>query len=165
MVSSDKHGAERDRGQTALALANDGAEAGVVALHAETATVSRREVSGDVVRVATETTEHAHEIDETIYDERIEIERCPIGREVAADPGIVEHGDLTIVPVMGEIIVTERRLVLIEEIHIRKVRVPRPHRETIMLRTQRAVISRDPQPAHDDTEPPTQPSSIPGDHT
>jgi stress response protein YsnF len=113
-----------------------------VALHTEDLSVSRRENIGDAVRVSTVTRERERLVDETLTHERVEIERVPIGRLVDAVPPVREEGDTTIMPVVEETVVIERRLILKEEVHIRRVRTSEQHRETVMLQEQDAVITR-----------------------
>jgi len=113
-----------------------------LSLHAEEVSVTRRTVVGVTVRVATVTHEHEHIVDEALRHERVEIERVPVGRTVDAVPPVREEGDTTIVPVVQEVVVVERRLVLKEEIHIRRVRSTEHHRESVVLRKQDAVITR-----------------------
>lgn len=120
----------------------------VVPLHEEALSVTRRPVAGSTVRVATVTHEREHLVDEALTHERVEIERVPIGRTVEAVPPIREEGDTTIMPVVEEVVVIERRLVLKEEIRIRRVRSTEHHRETVVLRTQDAVITRDEAGVH-----------------
>ncbi len=120
-------------------------------LYAEALVVSRRRMHS-TVRVATVTREHEQLVDEALTHERIEIEHVPIGRTVEAVPPIREEGDTTIFPVVEEVVVVERRLVLKEEIRIRRLRSTERHQEAVMLRTQDAVITRTeaaPQPAGD----------------
>jgi stress response protein YsnF len=57
-------------------------------------------------------------------------------------PPIREEGDTTVMPVVEEVVVVERRLVLKEEIRIRRVRTTEHHRENVVVRTQDAVITR-----------------------
>lgn len=57
-------------------------------------------------------------------------------------PPVREEGDTTIVSVVEEVVVIERRLMLKEEIHITRVHLTEHHRETVMLREQEAVITR-----------------------
>ena len=45
------------------------------------------------------------------------IDRVPVGRFVDAAPPVRHEADVTILPVTEEIVVTERRLILKEEIH------------------------------------------------
>jgi len=124
----------------------------VLPLHAEEVSVTRRVVAGATVRVATVTREHEHIVDEALRHERVEIERVPIGRTVDSVPPVREEGDTTIIPVVEEVVVVERRLVLKEEIRIRRVRGTEHHRESVVLRKQDAVITRaeaGPQPDGD----------------
>ena len=114
----------------------------VLPLLAEAVDVARRKVAGDTVRVATVTREHEQLVDEALAHERVEIERVAICRTVDAVPPVREEGDTTIMPVVEEVVVVERRLVLKEEIRIRRVRSTEHHRESVVLRTQDAVITR-----------------------
>ncbi len=120
-------------------------------LYAEALVVARRRMHR-TVRVATVTQEHEQLVDEALTHERVEIERVPIGRTVEAVPPIREEGDTTILPVVEEVVVVERRLVLKEEVRIRRLRSTERHQEAVKLRTQDAVITRTeaaPQPAGD----------------
>src|ERR671910_256837 len=77
----------------------------------------------------------------TVVD-RVEVTRVPVGREVAVAPDVRTEGDVLIVPVLEEVLVVEKRLVLKEELHIRRrigtetVEVP------VTLRKQRAIVER-----------------------
>jgi stress response protein YsnF len=113
-----------------------------VPVHAEEISVSRRQVAGDRVRVSTITREEERLVDEQLTHERIEVERVPIGRPVDAVPPVREEGDTTIMSVVEEIVVVERRLILKEEVRIRRVRMTEHHRETMLVRKQDAVITR-----------------------
>ena len=126
----------------------------VVPLHAEEAEVSRVRVEGQTTRVDTVTHERNHDIDELVFRETVEVEHVPVGREVDVAPEIRRDGDLTIIPVMEEIIVVTRKLVLKEEIHLRRLRSTARHQETITLRAQQAIITRAP-PAETSAEAPT----------
>ena len=68
--------------------------------------------------------------------------RIAVGLPVDAVPPVREEGDITVIPVVEEVLVVERRLVLKEEIHLRRVRTIKQHRETVTLREQHAVIER-----------------------
>jgi stress response protein YsnF len=114
----------------------------VVPLRAEELVISRRRLEGEAVRVATLTRERTQQIDEELRHDRVEITRVPIGRRVESAPSVREEGDVTIMPVLEEIIVVERQLILKEEIHIRQLRTTERHRETVVLREQDAVITR-----------------------
>jgi stress response protein YsnF len=57
-------------------------------------------------------------------------------------PPTREEGDTTILSVVEEIIVIERRLFLKEEVHIRRVHVAERHQETEVVREQSVEIFR-----------------------
>jgi stress response protein YsnF len=114
----------------------------IVPLYAEGVTVSRRRVAKSVVCVATVTHHRDHLINEALTYERIEIERVPIGQYVDAAPPVREEGDLTIMPVVEEVVIVERKLLLREEVHIRRVRTTEQHIETVQIREQEAVVTR-----------------------
>ena len=88
------------------------------------------------------TVHHDHLIDEALIRERVEIERIAVDRPIDAVPPVREEGDTTVISVVEEVLVLERRLVLKEEIRLRRVRTTEQHRETVMLREQQAVIER-----------------------
>jgi stress response protein YsnF len=114
----------------------------------EQVVISRRTVPGQTVRVSTTSRSRAHVIDEPIIRETVEVERVAIGRIVTATPDIRQEGDVTILPVMEEVLVLERRLVLKEEVRIKRIRTIGAHRETVQPREQVATVMRfDPEQA------------------
>jgi uncharacterized protein (TIGR02271 family) len=113
-----------------------------IPLHAEDLTVSKLQVADDIVRVRTVTREHETFVEETLNHERVEIERVPIGRQIEAIPPVRQEGDTTILSVVEETLIIERRLILKEEIYIRRLHVAERHQETVVLRKQEAVITR-----------------------
>jgi uncharacterized protein (TIGR02271 family) len=113
-----------------------------IPLYAEDLTVSKRQAAGDMVQVSTITSEHETFVDETLNHERVQIDRIPIGRQVDAKPPVRQEGDTTILSVVEETIVIERRLILKEEVHIRRLHVSERYQEPVVLRKQEAVITR-----------------------
>lgn len=113
-------------------------------LLAEDATVSRRVVETGRVRVAKVTHTRDHQIDELLARTSFEVDRVPIGRIIDAIPAIKEDGDLTIVPIVEETVVVERRLMLKEELHIRRVQTNEHYQQTVKLRYQTAEVTRIP---------------------
>jgi uncharacterized protein (TIGR02271 family) len=111
-------------------------------LYAEDLTVSKRQIPGDVVQVGTITRENEGFVDETLNHKRVQIDRIPVDRQVDAVPPIRQEGDTTILSVVEETVVVGRRLILKEEIHIRRLHVSERHQEAVILRKQEAVITR-----------------------
>lgn len=113
-------------------------------LAAEELSVAKETVETGRVRVATQTHEREALIDENLARERVEIETVPKGSRIDAVPEVRQEGDTTIIPVVEEVLAIERRLILKEEIHIRRVRTTDRHKETVKLRYQEAVVTRYP---------------------
>lgn len=120
----------------------------VIPIAEERATIGKRDRIVGRVRVSTVTREEEVELTETLRSSRIEIERVAVGTFVEEVPEVREEGGVTIIPVIEEVLV--RRLVLREEIHLRRIDEDREVRETVMLRTQDPVIERDPVEARPD---------------
>ena len=119
-----------DQGEAAIPLAE------------EVAAVSVRRVTTGRVEVRTLTDTFEETVRATLGQETVEVTRVPIDRQVETAPAIRTEGDVTIVPVLEEILVVEKRLVLKEEIHIRRI-TRTEHIETpVTLRRQRAVVER-----------------------
>jgi len=114
----------------------------IIPLAEETATVGKRQVVTGRVRVqtVTDTVEELAHAD--VQQETVEVTRVPIDRIVETTPEIRTEGDLTIVPVLEEVLVVEKRLVLKEELHIRRRATTETVVVPITLRKQRAVVER-----------------------
>jgi stress response protein YsnF len=107
---------------------------------------TRRRVTRRVrVRTETDTTDSIAEA--RLEGETVEITRVPRGVEVAAPPDIRTEGDVTVIPVCEEMLFVERRLVLTEEIHVRRRRTRETVAVPVALRRQRAIVEElDPEP-------------------
>ncbi|WP_239025171.1 YsnF/AvaK domain-containing protein [Rhodoligotrophos defluvii] len=116
----------------------------MIPLHAEELSVSKEKVETGRVHVGTVTRTHEEMVDEELASEHVKIERVSVNRPIDAVPSVRHEGNVTIVPVLEEVLVVERRLMLKEEIHIRRVRTTERHRESVTLRRQEAVISHVP---------------------
>jgi uncharacterized protein (TIGR02271 family) len=72
----------------------------------------------------------------------VSVERVPINVIVDAAPDVRVEGDVTIVPVLEERLVVEKRLVLVEEIRITNRKTIRTERVEAELRKQSALVER-----------------------
>ena len=69
--------------------------------------------------------------------------RVPVGRPVSGEkPEIRTEGDTTIVPVFEEVLVVETRLMLKEELHIRRRATLERVETPVQLRQQDAKVER-----------------------
>lgn len=113
-----------------------------IPLHAEELSVTKQQVETGRVQVGTVTRVHEEQVDEPLERQHVEIEHVVIDRPIDAVPAVRQEGDTTIIPVVEEVLVVERRLRLKEEIHIRRVQTTERYRESVTLRRQEAVVKR-----------------------
>ncbi|UVV70895.1 MULTISPECIES: YsnF/AvaK domain-containing protein [Brucella] len=105
--------------------------------------IDKRAVIDGRVRVTTKTEFVTEKAEARLDSENVEVTRVAIGREVSEAPAVRTDGDVTIIPVMEEVLVVEKRLMLVEEIHIRRVATTDDVSIPVELRKQRATIERD----------------------
>jgi uncharacterized protein (TIGR02271 family) len=113
-------------------------------LFSEDASIERQTVETGKVRVSKVTHTRDHQIDEPLARTNVEVKRVPIGRLIDAVPPVREDAGLTIIPVIEETLVIERRLFLKEEVHIQRLQTTERYQETVKLRHQTAEITRIP---------------------
>ncbi len=114
----------------------------ILPLLAEELAVSKQIVETGRVQVSRVTHERKQLIDELLAHETVEIDRTPIGRQVETMPAIKEEGDTIVIPIVEEVLVIERRLLLKEEVRVRRVRSMERHQESVTLRHHEAVVTR-----------------------
>ena len=78
------------------------------------------------VRVSVTTGAESRLVEEVLRQRSVEVERVPIGRQVAEAPPVREEGDTLVIPVLEEVLVVERRLMLREEVRVRLRTEDRP---------------------------------------
>ena len=109
----------------------------------ETFRVEKHFVETGATRVSKIVREHEERIETPLLRETVEVERVPVNRWVEGEPPQARNeGDTRIIPVFEEILVTEKRLMLKEEIHIRRVQETRNDTQTVTLRRDEVVIER-----------------------
>jgi stress response protein YsnF len=121
----------------------------------EEAHVEKRTVTTGRVRVETVTEIHDEVATAELETSDVEITRVPVGREVENPPAMRTMGDTIVVPVLEEVLVVERRLMLKEELHITRRVTSETVDVPVRLRKQRAVVTRKhdaPQEKNEDKE-------------
>lgn len=142
-MSSDPNSIEPD-----ILLNKPGTTAGhveTVELLEEVLRVAKRQVETGRVQVSLLTDTEQREIRETLKTRRVEIERVTVDRQLQpgeAMPQSRTEGDILIVPIVEELLVVEKRLVVTEEVRIRIVHDHEEVTHTVPVRRQRAVIQR-----------------------
>lgn len=113
-----------------------------VPLAREEIKVGKRRVETGRVRIRKVVRQREETVDERLLHEEVDVQRVPVNREIDVPAQPHYEGDVLIVPVMEERLVMQKRLVLVEEIHVRKRQVERAHRERILLRSEEPEVQR-----------------------
>lgn len=109
----------------------------------EEAVVEKREVVTGKVRVSTQTRTETEMVSAALSEDSVTIDRVSINRDIDTAPQIRTEGDTTIIPVVEEVLVVEKRLVLREELHVRRTVSQQTVQTPVTLRKQHAVIERE----------------------
>lgn len=120
------------------------AETEVIPLAEEELRVGKRQVTTGKVRISTKVDVVEELARATLDTETVEVTRVPVDRMVDQPPGIRTENDVTIIPILEEVLVVEKRLVLKEELHVRKRTTAEDFEAPVQLRRQSAVIERIP---------------------
>ncbi|QEE41027.1 MULTISPECIES: YsnF/AvaK domain-containing protein [unclassified Methylobacterium] len=132
-------------------------------LIAETARIDKRAVETGRIRVSTRTETTDQVLRETLRSDMVGVTRVPIDRTLAegeTPPVVREENGVTIIPVLEEILVVEKRLVLREEVHVRQTTAGEDVEMPVTLRRQQAVIERVSPEGHVTALSPTPSSEI-----
>ena len=103
---------------------------------------SKRMVERAHVKVKTVVDERESVVREHLRRAQVDVERVPVNRQVDEVPPVREEGDTTIIPIVQEVLVVEKRLMVTEELRIRRREIVEEHVEPVMLRSQRAIVER-----------------------
>lgn len=75
--------------------------------------------------------------------EELDIERVAINEFVETPPPAMRHeGDKMIIPVLREVAVVEKRLMLVEELHVTKRKVQTEDRQSVKLRKEEVNVDK-----------------------
>jgi uncharacterized protein (TIGR02271 family) len=120
------------------------AKPAVIPVIQERATVKKRVVETGRVRIRKDVREYEEHVDIPHVHEEVRVERVPVDRFVDEAPQVRTEGDITIVPVLEERYVLEKRLVLVEELHIHRERHETHRPEVVKVLKEEVEVDRVP---------------------
>ena len=94
------------------------------------------------VRVRVVPQERIESVDVPLVQEEVDVRRVAVNRVVDAATPVRQEGDVTIVPIFEETLVVEKKLVLREEIHIRRRQSTRRETRKVTVRREEVEIIR-----------------------
>lgn len=118
-------------------------ELAAIPLVEERLSITKRQVEAGRVRVHVTVAEREETITEQLSRDDVQIERVPRNERLSEMPHVRLEGSTTIIPVVEEVLVVEKALVLVEEIHVRRVTASESVQIPVTLRSERARVERD----------------------
>lgn len=104
--------------------------------------IERRQVSKGRVRVTKRVHERQERVDEPGYRERVNVVRVKVDQVLDEPVGVRYEGETMVIPVIEEVLVVEKKLVLREEVRITKLREEVHNPQELTLRREEVSVER-----------------------
>lgn len=104
--------------------------------------VSVKEVETGRVRITKHVTEHTEDIHIPVTREEVDVEKVAVNRYVESSPEIRYEGETMIIPVVKEVVVIEKKLMLVEELRVTRRQVQTTETQQVTLRKEEVDIER-----------------------
>jgi len=114
----------------------------VIPILEESAVVTKRVVDKGGVRITKLVREREEIVDELLRQERVTVERVAINQPVDHTPTVRREGDTLVIPILEEVVVVEKRLMLKEEVRVTMQQTSRRQPQSVTVRREEAVIER-----------------------
>jgi len=114
----------------------------VIPVIEESLDLSKELVETGVVRVHKSVREHEVVISEPLTSETVHVERVPMNVMVDGPLPVRTEGDVTVIPVVEEVLVTTKQLRLVEEVRITRLRSTNVHQQNVTLRAEDVSVER-----------------------
>ena len=101
-----------------------------------------RAVKTGSVRVRKEVEQIRKTVEMPAIRDVVDVSRVPVNRIITSMPDLRQEGEILIIPVVEEEIIVQKRLVLKEEIHIRRRRVQSHVTKSATVGREHAVVER-----------------------
>jgi uncharacterized protein (TIGR02271 family) len=133
----------------------DEQEVAAIPLVEERVLVDKRQIEAGRTRIRVSVAEREEQVPVELTHDEVEIERVPKNVALASLPSVRLEGTTTIIPVVEEVVVVEKRLVLVEEIHVRRRSRTDRHEVPVTLRAEQVDIDREPSASPAAAPPPS----------
>jgi uncharacterized protein (TIGR02271 family) len=114
----------------------------VVPVIAEELIVGKRAVPTGGIRVNKVVREHEEVVAMPLIKDHVDIRRVVVNRDVDGPMPVRHEGETTIIPIVEEVIVVEKRMRLKEELHITRRTTEEHAEQRVTLQREEAVIER-----------------------
>jgi len=115
----------------------------VVPVYQEELAVGKRTVETGRARITKRIEEREEVVDEPLLRQEVQIEHVAVNRMWEGPPPPPRYeADKLIVPLLEEVLVVEKRLMLKEELHISRIQKTVHEPQTVVLRTENVTVER-----------------------
>lgn len=108
----------------------------------ETARIEKQVVETGRVVIRKTVHHETQTVDVPTQEEQVQVERVPLNQVVETPPEVRHEGEVMIIPVLREEVVVTTRLVLVEELHVRKRTLTLNHPQEMTLRREQISYER-----------------------
>lgn len=109
----------------------------------ETVRVSKERIEAARVRLIKTVDKRQEQVTLPLSEEEITVVRKPMNHYVEEAPGTRQEGNTTIYSVLKEVLVVEKKLMLVEEIHVTKQERTKIANQTVQLRSESITVERE----------------------
>lgn len=117
-------------------------EVAAIPLVEERVQVTKRQVESGRLAVRVSVEEREEQVPVELVHDEVEVRRVPRNQPLSAIPSVRIEGNVTVIPVVEEVVVVEKRLMLVEEIHVRRKSVTSTETVPIRLRAEQVELER-----------------------
>jgi uncharacterized protein (TIGR02271 family) len=114
----------------------------VIPVAEERLSIDKRRVESGTVRVRKHVREDIETVDTPLLHEEVDVERVEINEFIDGPRTVRQDGDVTIIPVIEEVLVVEKRLMLKEEIRLRRRVHETREPQQVTLRREEVEVER-----------------------
>lgn len=132
------------------------AESVVIPVIEEQLHIDKQIVETGIVRIVKEVIEEPETVNVPVFREEVIVDHVAIQQYVDAAPAVRYEGETMIIPVVREVLVTEKKLLLVEEVHVTKRQITNQENLEVMLRKEKVTVER--RTPHDGRSAETTPS-------
>jgi uncharacterized protein (TIGR02271 family) len=120
----------------------------VIPVIEEALQVGKRRVETESgVRIHKKVQEREQLVDQPLTREEVDVERVSVNREIERPVGVRYEGDTMIIPIIEEVLVVEKRLILTEELRVTRRRTEFRAPQRVVLRRELASVERIEKPS------------------
>jgi uncharacterized protein (TIGR02271 family) len=115
----------------------------VIPVIQEQVTFDKQVVETGQVRISKRIIEHEELVDVPLFREEVNVERVPVNQFVEVAPQVRQEGDTMIIPVVQEQIFYQKRLLLVEELRVKKHLIEEHKPQPVTLLREEVEITRE----------------------